>query len=537
MANNPVVGDWIQFTFTKTNGAVITLAITNTTSLTLGAMVENLMSQMSSTPALTAADGLTVSNLYDGGSYVQYYFFAHTPGCLAAQLAVTVTTSSNLVVYPTGPYPLADNLPDLLPRNHLYISSGLTALPVTFNLDTTTLADGSHQLLAVAYEGTSVRTQTRVARMVQVQNTPLAAALAALPAGSNVTLIQPLQFTVTTAAATNITQISLFTSGGPVAAVTNQSAANFVLSSTNLGLGLHPFYALITDAAGHQYQTPTIQFRSVPAAQFLTNATVLTASENPAGFRDSLTFSATVETNAVVVANATGTMQFLTNGVAFGDAVAVTNGLATLAASVLPRGTNSLTAAYSGDVNYLPSLSPTVAESVTNHPPVAAPCTVVRNAGGDLHIFWADVATNWSDVDGDPVTLAGVNLTTTNGVTLLTNSAQIYYPVSPNVDDQIAYAITDGQGGTNTGLINILINPFVTGQYTGALTVGGSNVTLDFFGITNYTYEVQRSTNLVNWATISTNLPGTNGEFDVIDSFMDLGAPPASAFYRLEWQP
>ena len=53
---------------------------------------------------------------------------------------------------------LTDNVTDLAPRNHLYLSSGTNTLAVNFVFDTTQLPDGHHQLTAVAYEGTSVET-------------------------------------------------------------------------------------------------------------------------------------------------------------------------------------------------------------------------------------------------------------------------------------------------------------------------------------------------------------------------------------------
>ena len=99
---------------------------------------------------------------------------------------------------------------------------------------------------------------------MQIQNTSLTATLAALPAGTNATLDQPLQFTVT-ANATNIARIELFSTGGSVGAVTNQAAAVFEVSAAYLGLGLHPFYALVTDQTGHRYQTQTIWYRVLPA--------------------------------------------------------------------------------------------------------------------------------------------------------------------------------------------------------------------------------------------------------------------------------
>jgi hypothetical protein len=119
-------------------------------------------------------------------------------------------------------------------------------------------------LTAVACEGTSVATQTRVTRNVLVQNTSLTATLAALPTGTNAALGQQLQFTVT-ANATNISRIELFSTGGSQGVVSNQPAAVFVLSASYLGLGLHPFYAVVTDQAGYRFQTSTLSYRIIPA--------------------------------------------------------------------------------------------------------------------------------------------------------------------------------------------------------------------------------------------------------------------------------
>ena len=68
-----------------------------------------------------------------------------------------------------------------------------------------------------------------------------------------------------TANATNISRIELFTTGGSVDVATNQATAMLVVSATDLGLGLHPFYALVTHQAGNRCQTQTIWYRIIPA--------------------------------------------------------------------------------------------------------------------------------------------------------------------------------------------------------------------------------------------------------------------------------
>ena len=148
------------------------------------------------------------------------------------------------------------NVSDLQPRNHLYLTAGVTNLSFTFPLDTTALADGSHELTAVVYEGSHVRTQARVTQSMRIQNTPLNASFTLLAGAANTVLNFTLLFSV--AANTNtISTIELFTTGGSVGVVSNFSSATFAVAATNLGIGLHPFYAVVTRSDGKQYRTGT----------------------------------------------------------------------------------------------------------------------------------------------------------------------------------------------------------------------------------------------------------------------------------------
>ena len=266
--NAPIVGDWLQVTIMKTNGIAVSFSVTNTVSgTTIGTMAQNLFNQINTSLALQSNDGLYPLDFFDYDGYgqaaAQFYLYARSPGWPAAQILATWTSSTNLQVTPSGMNPLADNVNDLRPRNHLYVSSGTNSLALNFSCDTTQLSDGYHQLTAVAYEGTSVATQTRISRNVLVQNTGLSATLTALPAGSNASLSQPLQFTVT-ANPTNISRIELFSTGGSLGVVSNQVTASFIQPASYLGLGLHPFYAIVTDQAGHRFQTATVWYRIVP---------------------------------------------------------------------------------------------------------------------------------------------------------------------------------------------------------------------------------------------------------------------------------
>jgi uncharacterized protein (TIGR03790 family) len=267
VTNSVAQGDWLQIQVTKTNGSLISLSVTNTTGDTnVAHLCQSLMNAINAEPALQTADGVIAADLFPGADIAQFLLYARTAGWPQAQVNAELSSSSDLVVIPAGKNPLQDNLTDLRPRNHLYLSSGLAQLSISPVLDTTQIADGDHELTLVGYEGTSVRTQTRVSRTVRVQNTSLSATLTPNFPGTNVTLDVPLVFSVS--ANTNaISRIELFSTGGSVGVVSSQSPATFTVPTSELGVGLHPFYALVTDDLGQRYQTDRINIRIVPSIQ------------------------------------------------------------------------------------------------------------------------------------------------------------------------------------------------------------------------------------------------------------------------------
>ena len=253
------VGDWIQLQFTKTNGTVVTVSVTNTTfGADYSAFIQSLVSAINAAPALQSADGVTAAD-FGASSKIpatEFNIYARQGGWPAARLQMLATASPGVLLLPSGTHHLESNLGVLRARNHLYVSAGSAHLFLNATLNTLPLADGFHELTAVAYEGTSVRTQTRIARNVQIQNTPLSATLATLVGGTNTALEATLRFSVT-ANTSNIARIELFTTGGSVGIATSQPAAAFSLAATTLGMGLHPFYALVTDNSGKTYRTAT----------------------------------------------------------------------------------------------------------------------------------------------------------------------------------------------------------------------------------------------------------------------------------------
>ena len=291
------------------------------------------------------------------------------------------------------------------------------------------------------------------------------------------------------------------------------------VSNITVTLGSNPNYSVLTTNS-----TLTIN----PAATFVG----ATSTKNPSGYKDTVSYIATLPTNA------TGNVVFSSTNGAFSTNTVSSGSATSLSITNLPRGTNVITVAYLGDGNYLGS-STNLEQIVTNHPPILAPLNLTRTAGLGLHFPWSQLTNQWTDADGDAVTLTTFNLSTTNSVSLLTNATLIGYPASaPNVADQINYTASDSYGDTVAGVINILVNAYVTGTNSIVHLTTGNPTTLKAYGIIGFSYITERSTNLTDWASIATNTVSTNGVISVSDSFSDLGGtPPGSAYYRIKWQP
>ena len=183
-------------------------------------------------------------------------------------------------------------------------------------------------------------------------------------------------------------------------------------------------------------------------------AAKLVSSENPSGYLDPVTFTSSLQTNGVTDTTAGGSVIFFTNGIALGTNTVSSGSATSDSVNTLPRGTNLITAIYSGDGNY-PALTNTLTQIVTNHPPVVGNLNYTRVTGQDtLSIPLSDLLNAASDVDGDSLSLASVG-TSLRGITPVNDGVYLQYTNPNNVNDQFTFTITDGFGGFTTATVNI----------------------------------------------------------------------------------
>jgi len=271
LTNLVSTNSWIQFSITKTNGQTVVVAVTNLSYGNPATLVGQLVAAINTNSALQGSDGVVAGDYLVNpyGTKINntvFNLYARSPGYQAAAIQVIPTVSSSVPTFtPAGNTTLTQNLSDLEPRNHLYVTAGASSLTLNFPLNTTTLADGYHNLTAVAYEGSGMRTETQVTVPVQIRNRSLSATLTLL----DLTNSAPVQGTyhIQVVANTNtVSLITLYSTGGALGTVTNQSTTTFPVAGTNLWAGLHPFYAMIKTSDGLMYRTGTqwVQLVSTP---------------------------------------------------------------------------------------------------------------------------------------------------------------------------------------------------------------------------------------------------------------------------------
>jgi len=111
--------------------------------------------------------------------------------------------------------------------------------------------------------------------------------------------------------------------------------------------------------------------------------------------------------------------------------------------------------------------------SLPNHPPIASNDLASTSENTPVSI---SVLANDRDPDGDPLTIVAITPGANGLVTTNANSTVTYRP-STNFfgTDQFTYTVSDGQGGSATGMVSVIVSPVNQPPTLGPL----SNVTLD----------------------------------------------------------
>ncbi len=290
----------------------------------------------------------------------------------------------------------------------------------TASITVATLAGGPHTLRAV-YGGSPDYASSSSATVAHIVNqaTPTVA-LTSTPNPSGLGLNTTISATIAGVAGVPATGTVTFFDNGtqigaPVAVAGN--VAQIVTSS--LTLGTHPLTATYN---GDNSYLPA---DSNPVSHLvkLGSAISLTSSLNPSGPGQNVTFTATVTFPGAPASPApTGTVTFYDGATPIAGSTSNVGGTVTFTTNSLTAGSHSITAQYSGDVNFLGSTSNAINQLVTS----TTTTVVSYNAG-------SSGPSNWGTSVSFRATVTASSGTPTGTVQFRVNGANVGAPVALNV--------------------------------------------------------------------------------------------------------
>lgn len=241
-----------------------------------------------------------------------------------------------------------------------------------------------------------------------------------------------------------------------------------------------------------------------------------------------VSFTNTLSVVAPGAGTPTGTVQFKTNGVAFGSPVSLSGLIATSAATAtLPHGSNVVTAEYAGDSNFIGVTNSLTPAQIINTPPVARSVTTSVPQNGVIAInFDLGKYKLATDADADALKIIFVSGATNATLGIISNGLTMTYTNTGGTAgtfDAFSFVVSDGLGGlaTNTATVRIE-SPMGFNQ----LTANGN--TLKYLGVPGAVYALENTPDFApaNWHAVKTNTVGADGSVTFTP-----GGPP-SGFYR-----
>jgi hypothetical protein len=155
-----------------------------------------------------------------------------------------------------------------------------------------------------------------------------------------------------------------------------------------------------------------------------------------------------------------------------------------------------------------------------DRPPVAHDLEILAIKGVNVTVAFSDLLNNATDPDHDTINLTGVSIVSGNGGRVTTNGSSLTYRPPANHtanSDSIGYVIDDGRGGETVGVI--VITFIAQNEITidaSDLNTTGTEITMG--GAPGRLYDVQVSTDLVNWSLLESVLATPTGIISVLDA-------------------
>jgi NADPH-dependent 7-cyano-7-deazaguanine reductase QueF-like protein len=250
------------------------------------------------------------------------------------------------------------------------VGAPVTFAPYTYSLNTTTLANGSHTLTAVAKD-TSGNTATSAAVSITVNNpadtTPPTVSITAPANGST----DSGTITVTANASDNVAvaSVQFRVDGNNVGAAVTFAPYTYSLNTTTLANGSHTLTAVAKDASGNTATSAAVAITVNNAADTTPPTVSITAPANGSTDSGTITVIANASDNVAVAS-----VQFRVDGNNVGAAVTFAPYTYSLNTTTLANGSHTLTAVAkdtSGNTATSAAVAITVSNASTSGPAVS----------------------------------------------------------------------------------------------------------------------------------------------------------------------
>jgi len=170
---------------------------------------------------------------------------------------------------------------------------------------------------------------------------------------------------------------------------------------------------------------------------------------------------------------------------------------------------------------------------VVNDPPLARPDAVNRAAGQPLTIPIAQLLSNDSDPEGQPIVFQSASPTSARGVTIVRNGPTLIYQSNSTTvtNDTFTYTIGDDSGVTAIGLVTVITGVSPGPSHIGVERLAASSFRITVTGVAGVTYAIQSLDQLGSgtWTELQRGAAAGDGTFVFTDQ---RPAAQRSRFYR-----
>jgi subtilisin-like proprotein convertase family protein len=316
--------------------------------------------------------------------------------------------------------------------------------------------------------------------------------------------------------------------GDPITAVF-QTAAD-----TDSPAGAYPITSTLQDPDGELGNYIVTYMDGILTITQSVSEITLVSSANPALPGSSVTFTVTVAALVSDSGTPSGSMQFIVDGADYEAPVNLAGGSASLTTATLPVGEYTVSAAYSGDVNFSGATAILQPIQVIDAPPVAGADVIYRLPTLVAMMPVSALLANDSAADGNPVVFDSVNAASAAGGTVSQSGGWVFYtpPAGFTNNDSFTYMVSDdlGESAPGTVAVNVLTNR-ETAVRLNLKSLGNGTFQVDLSGIPwgNYTIQYTERLSHPNWQPITTRTADFEGNMELQDT-ESLSIP--TGFYR-----